>query len=390
MKRTAQILLSLSLALGGLLFNTNQAFAAASLSFSPASGSFAKDSTLTVSVIANTGGENVNSIQAYFSYPADKLQFLSIGTEGSPLSMFWEKLEAGGVVKIAGSLPTPGFSGSKSIATVTFKVKVDSGSGALSFTNDSVVLRDSDSANILSGKSGGSFTFKKAAVAPTAPPPDETPPKISGVRVTKIATASAIIVWKTDEPSTSVVEYGLNTNYGAAATSTDLATEHNIKLTSTILVPATTFHFRVLSKDAAGNQAVGDDKNFTTKGLVVKIKVIDQRNKLFEGVKVKLYSSPQETTTDKEGIALFTTVTPGVHSLVLEYQGKSYSHEIDVKEIATTQSFEFTLQRGFVIFANWQLILGGVLGLIALALLGFLVWKRKLFRRAPTVFLNKK
>jgi hypothetical protein len=91
---------------------------------------------------------------------------------------------------------------------------------------------------------------------------DTTPPTIANVAAREIGIDSAKIVWDTDESSTSRVEYGTNTNYGATARDNALTTQHEIELSS--LSPNTTYHYRVRSRDAAGNNATSTDFVFRT------------------------------------------------------------------------------------------------------------------------------
>ncbi|MBO0722686.1 MAG: fibronectin type III domain-containing protein, partial [Blastocatellia bacterium] len=92
---------------------------------------------------------------------------------------------------------------------------------------------------------------------------DTTPPVISGVSAGSITTTGATISWTTNENSDSQVEYGTSTNYGQTTTlSTALVTAHSQGLSG--LNPATGYHYRVKSKDEAGNLAVSGDFSFTT------------------------------------------------------------------------------------------------------------------------------
>ncbi|MBI2831741.1 MAG: fibronectin type III domain-containing protein, partial [Chloroflexi bacterium] len=100
----------------------------------------------------------------------------------------------------------------------------------------------------------GDFTFTTAA------PPDTTSPVISGVSATPDVT-SAVITWQTDEVADSLVDYGLSTTYGSTASRADLVKNHSITLTG--LTPLTTYHYRVASRDAAGNAAISGDFTFT-------------------------------------------------------------------------------------------------------------------------------
>jgi hypothetical protein len=98
----------------------------------------------------------------------------------------------------------------------------------------------------------------------TAVPPDNTPPTILNVSSSNITSNSAIISWSTNEASDTQVEYGTTTSYssGAAVDST-MAAFHSISLGK--LTAGTIYHYRVKSKDAAGNPAVSIDNIFTTK-----------------------------------------------------------------------------------------------------------------------------
>ena len=92
---------------------------------------------------------------------------------------------------------------------------------------------------------------------------DETPPVISSVLASNITETSVTITWTTDEPATSQVECGLTTSYGSATTmEVDLVTSHSVSLSG--LDPDTTYHYRVKSRDGAGNERAWGDFTLTT------------------------------------------------------------------------------------------------------------------------------
>ncbi|MBI2468899.1 MAG: hypothetical protein HYV62_13990 [Candidatus Rokubacteria bacterium] len=92
---------------------------------------------------------------------------------------------------------------------------------------------------------------------------DVTAPLISGVSASGITASEATIVWATNEASDSQVEYGPTTAYGKATpVDSTLLTAHGQKLTG--LSKNTWYHFRVYSRDAAGNRAVSGDYVFKT------------------------------------------------------------------------------------------------------------------------------
>src|SRR5207302_1565191 len=73
----------------------------------------------------------------------------------------------------------------------------------------------------------------------------------------------ATIGWTTDEQSDSQVEYGTTIAYGATTTaSRAMTTSHSQPLSG--LTAGTLYHYRVKSRDAAGNLATSPDNTFTT------------------------------------------------------------------------------------------------------------------------------
>lgn len=97
---------------------------------------------------------------------------------------------------------------------------------------------------------------------------DTTPPLINQVVVGDISATAATIAWETDEPATSQVEYGLTDSYGSNSTLDEtLVTEHTVTLTS--LEPNKTYHYRLKSKDRAGNEAISTD--YTILGARISI-----------------------------------------------------------------------------------------------------------------------
>ena len=105
-----------------------------------------------------------------------------------------------------------------------------------------------------------------------SPKPDTRPPVIANISVLNQGNSFATIVWYTDEASSSQVEYGKTMNYGFKAptqpkndpyTSTSQGViSHSVYIQN--LTSGSTYHFRVKSRDAAGNQTVSEDKTFKT------------------------------------------------------------------------------------------------------------------------------
>jgi hypothetical protein len=103
-------------------------------------------------------------------------------------------------------------------------------------------------------------TFGSQPPPPPPPPPSLT---VSGVQATQITMSSATLVWITNNPADSQVEYGLTNSYGLTTPlDPTLVTSHAAPLSG--LSANTTYHFRVNSHDASGNAVSSADATFTT------------------------------------------------------------------------------------------------------------------------------
>ena len=96
---------------------------------------------------------------------------------------------------------------------------------------------------------------------------DTTPPVISNIQISSISETGATISWDSDEPGSSLVEYGTTISYGTSTSETDTSPRvihHEVLLSG--LTGSTTYHFRVKSKDDAGtpNEGVSSDQTFST------------------------------------------------------------------------------------------------------------------------------
>jgi hypothetical protein len=102
------------------------------------------------------------------------------------------------------------------------------------------------------------FTFSTVALG------DTTPPIVSAVAVSNVTNSAATIRWTTNEASNSQIEYGTTTAYGSRTTlNTNLVTSHSQTLSG--LLRNTTYHYRVVSTDAAGNTSKSGDFSFRTR-----------------------------------------------------------------------------------------------------------------------------
>ena len=147
--------------------------------------------------------------------------------------------------------------GSGSIATVRLNIAAGTVAGSLTVGITGIVASDPLGAGVPANGSGGTVTVSA--------PPDTTAPTISGVGASSITVSGATISWTTNEASDTQVDYGPTTGYGSSTVlASALVTSHSANLSG--LQASTLYHYRVKSRDAAGNLATSGDFTFTTAG----------------------------------------------------------------------------------------------------------------------------
>ena len=121
-----------------------------------------------------------------------------------------------------------------------------------------------DVANPNSATTTVTMTSNKTVTANFSLEEDITPPVILAISAPNITKTGVDISWSTNEPSDSQVDYWSNPGELTPLDET-LVTEHLVQLRD--LIPATTYHYKVMSRDEAGNLAVSGEYTFTTTGL---------------------------------------------------------------------------------------------------------------------------
>lgn len=129
----------------------------ANLYVTPASGTYGYGATVTVQVYEDSGSTSVNGVQFDLTYPTAQLQYVSSNNSGSPFSAVLQNSGGSGTVNIAVGNLGGSASGAQLVATIIFKV-IATGSANLAFGNNCFVTETSTSSNILSGKTGSSYT----------------------------------------------------------------------------------------------------------------------------------------------------------------------------------------------------------------------------------------
>ena len=136
---------------------------------SPNSGTFFIGSTFDVSVFVNTGGEDVNAVEANLKFDPRKIQVAS-PTAGKSFIGIWVAQptfsNTTGEMSFVGVVPFPGINTSSGlVSTITFRA-ISPGETSVLFQDDSKILRnDSKGTDILTSKSRGVYTI-------LVPPPE--------------------------------------------------------------------------------------------------------------------------------------------------------------------------------------------------------------------------
>lgn len=324
------------------------AASASTLHLSPGSGTVPQGGSLSVRVTLNTGGEGVNGVSAYLSYSASSVD--ATVSCGGAFAIGAECSAGGGSIRISRGSINP-VSGNVTVGTITLKGKAQ-GAATVSFVGGSAAPRASDSSDSLNlgGSSGGTYTVGPPSAQPPQSQPPSAPqqatggPNISEVAITNITKQGATIGWKTDIPSDSAVEYGLEAGkYFLSSIDENFTTDHTIKLESPLLTPGAQLHLRVVSKDAKGNKSEGTDLVLQLLGYGVTVSLYDEDGKPLSDIEVSLFSQAQTEITDENGVAVFEHVTPGRHVVIAKSDTVEKSSQIDVLDGSDKQSFSLTL-----------------------------------------------
>ena len=143
--------------------------AGASLYLSPNSGTFYVGSTFDVSIFVNTGGEDINAVQADLKFDSKKLQIAS-PTAGKSFISVWISQPTysniQGTAFFQGGMPSPGINTSAGlVSTITFRV-IAPGETTIYFLDSSrVLLDDGKGTDILTSMGRGVYIL-------SIPPPE--------------------------------------------------------------------------------------------------------------------------------------------------------------------------------------------------------------------------
>ncbi|MBI5072014.1 hypothetical protein HZB93_03960 [Candidatus Falkowbacteria bacterium] len=166
---------------------------AASLYFSPSSGSHAVGTTFSVSAYVSSADQAMNAASGVISFPKDKLEVVSVSKSGSIFSLWVQEpsfSNGAGTVNLEGIALNPGFTGaSGKLITVNFRVKA-AGVAALNFSSGSALANDGQGTNILAGLGKAQFNLGGETPVPETPAPSDIPGVSGPPSVPKVSSST--------------------------------------------------------------------------------------------------------------------------------------------------------------------------------------------------------
>jgi hypothetical protein len=211
MKKNIPIFFFVSIIVGIFFCSTVIVFAA-SLSLSPASGSYSAGDSFLVQVVVSSKNEAINAVSSTITFPTDKLQVVSLSKSSSIIN-FWVTdptfSNSSGKVHLEGVILNPGFQGSNgNILTLYMKAK-SAGEASLTFSSVSVLANDGQGTDVTQGVTGGSFSIKVMKMEESKVESKVEPKTVAP----ELATTTNISPEILPEPAEIVV----GTKYGASA-----------------------------------------------------------------------------------------------------------------------------------------------------------------------------
>ncbi len=153
--------------LAGLVRSAN----AATLSFSPASGSYPVGQTFVVTLRLNSSDQAINASEGTVTWSGSTLQLVSVSASGS-IFKYWpvDPVARGQASLIySGGLPSPGYQGSAgTVLRITFQAKAV-GASTVQISAGKILANDGLGTNVYSGQSAVTYTISAAAKPTPAP-----------------------------------------------------------------------------------------------------------------------------------------------------------------------------------------------------------------------------
>lgn len=167
------------------------------------------------------------------------------------------------------------------------------------------------------------------------PAPDTTPPSITGGPSSSPSDCSANITWVTDEPATSLVDYGLTSSYGNSTSVPGYSQSHNVTLS--MLGSSTLYHYRVSSSDSSGNGPTSSgDAIFTTTAPTLPIIITGPSTSNITGTSAVITWQTDEPSTSQVEYGL--TSSYGSNGSA---SGFTINHSVTLTSLTSTTTYHY-------------------------------------------------
>jgi len=172
----------------------------AGLYLSPASGTYQLNSTFSVLVGINSGGNPINAAEGAISFDPNQLSVISISKTGTIFSLWTNEpffSNSQGNISFGGGSPSAFNGQAGTIMKIVFKAK-NSGQARVSFSSGAILAADGRGTNILGNMAGGIYDLKSDN-AVVQPEPEITEPEPE----TQAGTPDAPAVFSKTHPDSS-------------------------------------------------------------------------------------------------------------------------------------------------------------------------------------------
>ncbi len=158
-----------------LIFAMPFSASAATLYFSPSSGTQTIGKPFTVTVYAASTDQALNAISAQIQVPSERFTVVSASSVGSVVN-FWvqQPTVSGNTVMLEGVVMNPGYQGAGAKVASFVLVPRSEGSGTLTFSDASVLANDGQGTSILTSTGSASYTITESLTTPVEPQAPET------------------------------------------------------------------------------------------------------------------------------------------------------------------------------------------------------------------------
>ena len=371
----------------------------ANIYLSPATQTVTKGTIFTVAVGISTASE-ITEADVYLTYPSNQILFQDVSYSGSAFSnkMAWSG--GGGNIHIKRTSDAAA-SGELPLAVLTFTVTAEYGTGTMSVQSNSTLKNTDAPVAATYGSAALDFGAKAPPVAAPQKPPttytilasprdfDGAAPILSNIQSIQTGANAVSVSWTTNEPSTSMVEYGLDTSYGLSAAENTRSTSHSVALKTPFLLPNSLFHYRVISADSSGNTVRSTDLVFTTKSVQYALTVHGSNGKPLPNASVTL--NGQTAQTDGSGKAVLSTNT-GNQALNVSYDNVTLLKNVNIGPDKLVQTDSVQLAASQVLIDGRYIVYPFLVGaglLVGLASRSYLLkYPLLVLRRKKNKFLS--